>query len=271
MKIALTGATGIVGGFVAPALVAAGHDVDPLPGFRLGDAPDLSAADALIHLALAHAPGRYRGGEGNDAAGFRRANLDGTLRLFDAAVRAGVGRIVFLSSRAVHDGHPPGLLADDLPPAPTTIYGQVKAEAEAALATLPVIGTSLRATGVYGPGRANKWAGLFADFRAATPVQPHVATEIHGDDLAAAILRLLTAENPPATLNAGDLILDRHDLLAQVAALTGCRHPLPPRADPAGLRVPECKGLLAMGWQPGGIGRLRHALPLLIETGGVAA
>ncbi|MDO5704847.1 MAG: NAD(P)-dependent oxidoreductase [Paracoccus sp. (in: a-proteobacteria)] len=267
MRIALTGATGRIGGMVAPLLSAAGHDLDLLPGWRLGDSPDLSGAEALIHLALAHAPGRYRGGEGDDPAGFRAANLDGTLRLWDAAVRAGVRRVVFLSSRAVHDGHPPGMrLPDDLPPAPTTLYGEVKARAEAALADRPLTGTSLRATGVYGPGPANKWAPLFADYLAGRPVAPQVATELHGGDLAAAILLILSADHPPATLNASDLILDRHDLLTGVAALTGCPHPPPPRAEAGNLRVPDCAGLHAMEWNPRGKEGLEAALPGLIAA-----
>ena len=265
MRIALTGATGRLGGLVAPVLAAAGHDIDPLPGWQLGARPDLRGADALVHLALAHVPGRYRGGEGDDPAAFRAANLDGTLALFDAAHRAGVGRIVFLSSRAVHDGHPPGIrLTDDLPPAPTSLYGEVKARAESVLAALPVAGTSLRATGVYGPGAANKWAPLFADFRAGRPIAPHVATEVHGHDLAAAILLILTADDPPKTLNISDLVLDRHDLLAEVAALTGCPQPLPDRADASALRVLDCSGLQAMGWHPGGMERLRATLPALV-------
>ncbi|MDO5632101.1 MAG: NAD(P)-dependent oxidoreductase [Paracoccus sp. (in: a-proteobacteria)] len=265
MRVALTGATGRLGGMIAPALAAAGYDLNLLPGWRLGDTPDLRGTDALVHLALSHAPGRYRGGEGDDPAGFRAANLDGTLRLWDAAIRDGVGRVVFLSSRAVHDGHPPGMrLPDDLPPAPTSLYGQIKAQAESALAALPLHGTSLRATGVYGPGRAHKWAPLFADFLAGQPIEPHVATELHGDDLAAAIALILRHPAPPATLNASDLVLDRRDLLAEVAALTGCRHPLPARADASGLRVPDCTGLAAMGWHPGGITGLRASLPGLI-------
>ncbi|MCQ0971188.1 SDR family oxidoreductase [Paracoccus sp. TK19116] len=265
MRIALTGATGIVGGIVHRAARATGHDVDPLPGYRLGDTPDLSGHDALIHAAFAHAPGRYRGGEGDDPAAFRAANLDGTIRLFDAARRTGVSRIVFLSSRAVHDGHPPGLLPDDLPPAPTTLYGEVKALAEAHLASLGPGATALRATGIYGPGAANKWRGLFADFLAGRPVTPRVATEIHADDLAAAILSILAAPAPPATLNASDLTLDRHDLLADVARLTGCPHRPPPRADASGLRILDCAGLRALGWCPGGIDLLRATLPAMLD------
>lgn len=266
MRIALTGASGLVGGFVLRAAHAAGHAVtrlDRATGFRLGDAPDLSGHDALIHCALAHVPGRYRGGEGDEPRNFVRLNRDGSRRLFDSAVRHGVGRIVFLSSRAVHDGHPPGTaLTDDLPARPANLYGQVKADAESCLDHLPVRATSVRATGIYGlPG---KWAGLFADYLEGRPIAPRVATEVHGDDLAAAILLLLARADPPARVNCSDLILDRRDLLGAVQALTGCRHPLPDRADPAPLRVLRCDRLHAMGWRPGGMDRLRAVLPSLL-------
>lgn len=268
MRLALTGASGIIGGFVLRASLAAGHQVtrlDRSSGFTLGDAPDLSGHDALIHCAFAHAPGRYRGGEGDDPQGFLRLNRDGTLRLFDAAIRDRVPRIVFLSSRAVHDGHPAGMvLADDLLARPTNLYGRIKAETEACLTGLPVAGTSLRATGVYGPGPANKWRGILDDYRAGRPVAPRVATEVHGDDLAQAILLLLDQPAPPSHVNCSDLVLDRHDLLAEVAALTGCPHPLPDRADPSSLRIQTCHRLRDLGWRPGGMARLRATLPHLL-------
>lgn len=266
MRIALTGASGIVGHFVLRAARVAGHRVtrlDRSTGFQLGDAPDLTGHDALIHCAFAHAPGRYRGGEGDDPESFLRLNRDGTFRLFDAAVRDRVNRVVFLSSRAVHDGHPPGtLLPDDLPARPANLYGQVKADAEACLAGLSVQGTSIRATGVY--GQPEKWHGLFGDYLAGHPIPPRIATEVHGDDLAAAILLLLDQPNPPAQVNCSDLILDRHDLLAGVQALTGCLHPLPARADPTPLRVQTCDRLRALGWHPGGMAKLRATLPHIL-------
>ena len=268
MRIALTGASGIVGGFVLRAAEAAGHQVtrlDRSTGFQLGDAPDLSGQDALVHCAFAHTPSRYRGGEGDDPEGFLRLNRDGTLRLFEAAVRDGVGRVVFLSSRAVHDGYPPGtILSDDLPSRSANLYGQVKADAEACLADLPVKGTSIRATGVY--GLPEKWCDLFKDYLSGRAIPPRIATEVHGDDLAAAILLLLVQPTPPARVNCSDLTLDRHDLLAEVQSLTSCPHPLPPRADPAPLRIQTCDRLLDMGWQPGGMARLHATLPNLLSS-----
>ncbi|CAM3523241.1 NAD(P)-dependent oxidoreductase [Paracoccus nototheniae] len=263
MQIALTGASGIIGHFAARALTAAGHRVTPLDrahDWHLGQPARLEGHDALIHCAFAHAPGRYRGGEGCDAPAFIAANLDGTRRLFDQAADQSVGRILFFSSRAVHDGHPPGMrLSDDLPPKPTTLYGEVKAEAEAYLARLPLITCAIRATGVYGPGPAHKWRRLFDDYRAGHPIAPRVATEVHADDLAQALILLLNHPAPPPTLNCSDLILDHHDLLGMVRTLTACPHPPPPRADASHLRLPDCTTLESIGWQPGG-------LPLLAKT-----
>ncbi|MFV0385103.1 NAD-dependent epimerase/dehydratase family protein [Paracoccus sp. (in: a-proteobacteria)] len=273
MRIAMTGASGFAGGFIAAAALRAGHRLtllDHRAGFRLGDAPDLSDHDALIHCAFAHLPGRFRGGEGDDPAGFRRANLDGSVRLFDAAAQAGVGRILFLSSRAVHDGHPPGTrLADDLPACPANLYGEVKAGAEDHLRRLSaqqgLRTTAIRATGIYGPGPGHKWRGLFGDYLAGRHIPPRVATELHAADLARAAMLLLDHPAPPLTVNASDLILDRHDLLAGIARLTRCPHPLPPRADASTLRVPDCAALAASGWQPGGLKRLHESLPAMLD------
>ena len=269
MRVALTGASGIVGRYAARALGRAGHDVTPLDrahGWALGDPAPLQGHDALIHCAFAHAPGRYRGGEGDDPAAFIAANLDGTRALFDQAVRHGVGRVLFLSSRAVHDGHPPGMrLPDDLPAAPTTLYGQVKAGAEAHLTSLPLAGCAIRATGVYGPGPAHKWRTLFADYLSGRPIAPRIATEVHAADLARALVLFLSTGVLPSTVNCSDLVLDHHDLLAIVRDATGSRQPLPPRADVSHLRVPDCTALIGAGWQPGGDRLLRHTIRRLLR------
>lgn len=271
MKIALTGASGLVGGWIARAARQAGHQVLPLsrPGWQLGEAPDLRGCDALIHAAFQHVPGRYRGGEGQDPDGFIRANLDGSLALFRAARDDGVGRVIFLSSRAVHDGHPAGMdLPDDLSPLPSTLYGEVKAQAEAALADMAGPGlrtASLRPTGVYGPGAPQKWAGLLGGFLAGITPAPAVATEVHGADLGAAAMLVLNDPDMQASYNISDLVLDRHDLLAAVARLTGCGTPLPPRADASALKRPVCARLSRLGWHPGGGGILLASLPAIIN------
>ncbi|UFS66084.1 MULTISPECIES: NAD-dependent epimerase/dehydratase family protein [Paracoccus] len=268
MRIALTGASGLVGRWIHRAAVQAGHQVTTLPGWRLGAVPGLTGCDALIHAAFQHAPGRYRGGEGADPEGFIRANLDGSLMLFRAARDQGVGRVIFLSSRAVHDGHPEGMaLPDELSPLPTSLYGRVKADAEAALAAMSGPGfltASLRPTGVYGPGLPQKWAGLIGDFLHGITPAPRVATELHGADLAQAVLLVLADPAMAGSYNASDLVLDRSDLLAEVARLTDCATPLPAPADAGALRRPLCARLQALGWRPGGMARLRRDLPEIL-------
>lgn len=268
--IALTGATGLVGRFLLTlADMTLGRSPGHLPHrpWELtGASPDLSGVTTLIHAAFAHVPGKYRGGEGDDPDGFLRANLDGSRRLFDAAARAGVQRVIFLSSRAVFDGLPDDTsLTEDRTPAPDSLYGQVKAEAEAHLAALPLTGQSLRATGLYGPGPGHKWTGLFADYLAGRAVAPRRGTELHGGDLAAAC-RLLLESRETGAFHASDLLLDRHDLLTEVRALTGCPHPPPPCSDRA-VNPLICQRLPAMGWRPGGLPRLRACLSAMLPDG----
>lgn len=255
MHVLLTGATGIAGRFLRPALLRAGHRVTCLgrhPGdhpWSLADTdPRLPPADALVHAAFSHRPGAYRGGEGDDPEGFLRLNLDGSRALFAAA---GTRRIVFLSSRAVYgDGRRGTFLFETDTPEPDSLYGQMKLGCEAALGSN---GIALRATGLYG-GREHKWRGLFADYLAGRPIAPRAGTEVHGEDLATAVLVALEAGD--GVLNVSDLMLDRHDLLARVQARTGCPHPLPPRAgEPLPGRMATCR-LRRLGWRPGGWPRL---------------
>ncbi len=292
MRVAITGATGLVGGFFVEEALAAGDEVlvlgrrPPATGtfsgpvdfrpFDLNDVapPPLGDVDALVHAALDHVAGRYRGGEGADAASFVRRNRDASVRLFEAAAADGVGRLVFLSSRAVYgDGGSPRRLDEGVAPCPDTLYGCVKREVEVALETLAARGAvtaSLRATGVYGrwaPGRPHKWQALFAAFLADEPIAPRVATEVYGGDVASAVRRLLLAPPDAAAgraFNCSDLILDRRALLGRVADLAGVRRPLPPASDRSRLSVMPTARLERLGWRPGGQGRLDAVLPDLV-------
>ena len=84
-----------------------------------------------------------------------RANVEGTLHVFEAARMAGVRRVVNFSSECAY-GHVEGPVREDAPLHPTTPYGVTKVTTELLgqvyndLYDLDVI--SLRITEVYGPG-----------------------------------------------------------------------------------------------------------------------
>lgn len=268
MKVALTGAGGLVGRFIHKGLLAQNHDVITLSradGFELGgEPPSLRGCNALVHAAFDHLPGKYRGGEGDDPEGFIERNLTGTCRLFDQAAKDGLSHVVFLSSRAVYGGYPLGTsLTEDMPMRPDTLYGTVKARAEDHLRTLPVIGVNLRATGVYGPGRGHKWEGLFADYLAGKSITPRAGTEVHGDDLAQAVDIALTLAKP-SILNVSDIILDRKDLLQTVQSLTGCDYPLPENTTEP-ISVMTSDRLRSLGWEPQGMVGLVTALTAMLS------
>lgn len=279
MHILLTGGTGQLGRFIADALLSSGHELtflgrtpppDGQGGFLEWDLSSedvaLPPADALIHCALEHVPGRYRGGEGDDPQGFWDRNAEGTQKLFIAAKAAGIGHCVFLSSRAVYtDNKRWEVLSETAETQPEELYGLVKLAGEVALEQLcgdGMSGTALRVTGVYGmpPGLlSHKWSGLFSTLEAGQPVPPRVGTEVHGEDLAAAVETVLARDHAKTEAfeiyNVSDLLLDRHDLLRLYAKARGLEFKLPHRAD-IPLGVMDCGKLKVLGWTPGGERRL---------------
>ena len=120
MKILLTGAGGNVGRGMTARLIEAGHqlvlhDINRLPEaepfagvpFVQGDAQagigfERAAAgcDLILHTPAWHGV-HWRA---KTEADFWRLNVDGTFWMFQAAVAAGIRRVVFLSSQAWH-GH----------------------------------------------------------------------------------------------------------------------------------------------------------------------
>ncbi|MHB2267553.1 NAD-dependent epimerase/dehydratase family protein [Aliihoeflea sp. PC F10.4] len=290
-KMLVTGGTGYVGRFLVERLLmdgdavivygrnapASGFFSKPV-GFVAGQlepenfTPDLLAGfDTVIHAAFDHVPGKYRGGEGDDVDGFVRRNRDASIALFNAAKNAGVRRFVFLSTRAIYGPKAPGtLLSEETPAEPDTLYGRVKLEAERALTALAddnFTTVSLRVTGVYGParpGRAHKWADLFADHLAEKHVSPRVGTEVHGEDVASAMRVALDHIAPPPVLNVSDLLVDRRDLLEMVNRITGVERPLPGRADASAVNAMDCTRLKALGWKPGGEALLRRTVSELL-------
>jgi UDP-glucose 4-epimerase len=174
MRILVTGGAGFIASHVADAFVAAGHEVvvvdnlvtgrrEHVPaGARFVDAdvasPDLAdlvaefRPDIIDHHA-AHADVRQSVEDpGYDAS----VNVLGLISLIQAAVGAGVGKVIFASSGGAIYGEPEVLPCDEAHPVrPISPYGASKAAGEVYLETLSRVHgldyTILRYPNIYGP------------------------------------------------------------------------------------------------------------------------
>jgi len=173
-RIALTGATGFVGGTVASVLADQGHDVVclvrrqpatgfPWPALRV-DMSDVGAlsraldgADAVVHLAIMNGlTAMYAD---------RRAAHDGyvglTRRIVDAANATGV-LVGYVSTDWVFDGTTH--LADETePPNPVNLYGFLKAASEIVVLDRARRGFVARVGGVQGIHQTNPLASRSQD------------------------------------------------------------------------------------------------------------
>jgi len=172
--IALTGATGFIGQYLLKELPKRGYRIRVLlrrpsevpegaTSAVIGDiaqpynmAAALRDVDAVIHSAgLAHAM------SGRPEDDYRAINTEATIKLAQAAERAGVKRFVFLSSIRAQSGPvAEGVLTEERSCAPTDAYGRSKLEAEEGLARLGLDWTALRPVLVYGPGVKGNMAAL---------------------------------------------------------------------------------------------------------------
>jgi nucleoside-diphosphate-sugar epimerase len=188
--VALTGATGFVGGATMTRLLEAGWQVRALtrkeqppkagvtwikgalddigPLFELCD-----GADGVLHIAgVVNAP---------DAAGFEAGNVTGTANLIAAAKAAGVNRFIHVSSLSAN--HPK-----------LSLYGASKTRGEKLVATSLLDWTIIRPPGVYGPGDTEMLDvfRMVAKGFALLPPRGKISL-IHVDDLARLLVALVPA------------------------------------------------------------------------------
>jgi nucleoside-diphosphate-sugar epimerase len=141
-RITVTGADGFIGLPLVELLITAGHRVIPVTrkDFVLGDQQSsgtklelaIQGSQVVIHLAgRAHV---LRETNTDPLTEFRRNNVDGTLTVAEAAVRAGVKRFIFMSSIGVL-GNASGKVRfnESNQPSPEGPYAISKWEAEQAL------------------------------------------------------------------------------------------------------------------------------------------
>jgi UDP-glucose 4-epimerase len=180
--VLITGANGFVGRHVALALAKVGWHVrlahrsptplgiggDEVTGLEIGPSTDwkqaLSGVQVVVHLAAcAH---RSISVQQREEDLYFAVNVDGTIQLARSAATAGVRHLIFLSSIAVNGSATNGRAPfnEEDAPAPNTVYGSSKADAEEKLrifATREEMNiTVIRAPMIYGVGASGNFQRL---------------------------------------------------------------------------------------------------------------
>lgn len=246
MRIAITGATGFLGRYLVSHFASRGdtcrawyrptsdrQGIDPLRlewvegelGDRRAAAELAEGCGAIVHAALYHPGGGFRGSEG-DIIQFVEKNLVGTLQLIEAARQAGVGRFVFISTCAVHekilDDRP---LDETHPTCAASHYGAHKAAIEQFVHSYGLgqgyAICALRPTGIYGLAhsvRESRWFDLVAAVARGEDVEVRGGgKEVHAADVAQATAILLEADGVAGEVyNCCDRYVSQYEV-AQIA------------------------------------------------------
>jgi nucleoside-diphosphate-sugar epimerase len=200
----------------------------------------LDGVDAVVHLAWALQPGR-------EPERLREVNVDGTERVARAAVAAGVGHVVHMSSLGAYAAAAVGQrVTEDWPTTgiPTAQYSRDKSDAERVMreiveipghAALSVVRPTLvlqpeagSEIGRYflGPllyGLARATPGLLAHYL-PLPLPPVAVSFVHSDDVADAVERVLDRRAPGAFNLAAEPLLDASAIARTLGVL---RVPVP--------------------------------------------
>lgn len=189
MIAAITGANGFIGQHLVRRFTEDGWETRSVIR-RDFEANELEArfarADVVVHAAGAtRAPTRTQ---------LRAANVGITRRVIEAARRAHVDRLVFISSQAAAGpaSSRESPTTEETPPVPYEEYGRSKLEAERLVAAAtdldPVI---LRPSAVYGPGDRD-FLAMFRLARLGVALHPgnrdHWISIVHVSDLASAVV-----------------------------------------------------------------------------------
>jgi len=184
-RIALTGASGFIGGHVEAHFTANGVSVAPVrrPFERHTLADAFNGAEAVVHLAGVVSAVRERD--------YVSANVDGARAVAEAARAAGIPMVHISSLAAAGPASPMAPRSEDDAPSPINAYGRSKLEGERVIASISGLRwTTLRPGVVY--GRRDR--ALLPVFRlAARGILPLVGrldaayTFVHVSDLVRAI------------------------------------------------------------------------------------
>jgi nucleoside-diphosphate-sugar epimerase len=211
IRALVTGATGFIGRALCAG--ASGWQITAMDQRAPGWEASLKGQQVVVHLAgIAHRRA--------DEAAYQAVNVDATLRLAEAAAKAGVRRFVFVSSIKVNgEATPPDrpFRAADAP-APLDAYGRSKWRAEQALARVPDLEVVVvRPPLVYGPGVRANFLRLLQLVDTGLP------------------LPFASVRNRRSLIFVGNLV----SLLVRCATLPGCAGKTFLAADGEGLSTPE--------------------------------
>jgi nucleoside-diphosphate-sugar epimerase len=191
--LAITGATGFVGGRLLKIAVDDGHEVMALTRrsqnerrgvtWVQGALDNRQALQRLVETAEAviHVAGVI---SARDAAGFENGNVTGTLSLLAAATATRVQRFVHVSSLAARE---PNL----------SLYGASKARSEELVQRSGLDWAIVRPPAVYGPGDRETLDLFKAARLGLVPLPPKGRISlIHADDLSRLLLALAAQDAP---------------------------------------------------------------------------
>lgn len=271
MRVVVVGATGVLGRWVVPLLVARGHDVRPVvrtteaarrlaaEGLKAAEADILDAgslvtaldgAEVVVNVATSiPRPGPNQDWQQND-----RIRREGTANLIAACGRSGTRKVVqqsiaFLVPSTGAD------FVDEASPVVTAARTESAAEVEDRVARSELDWTVLRGGAFYGPGtgRDETWRSLAREGRLQVPGEgDDFISLIHVKDMAEATVAATTSATGNVVLNiVDDEPVTYETLFAHIAHIEDA--PAPPHGGPPLLpsfRARNTRARAALGWRP---------------------
>jgi UDP-glucuronate 4-epimerase len=281
MRVLVTGGSGLIGMALRPMLAARRHAVTACDATDFGrgdrdllivpldDAAALEAIvreraiESIIHCGAISGPMLAKG----QPLTIVDTNIAATARLLDIARRHNLRRFVFCSSIGIYGNVGEGVIGEEIPLKPTSVYGASKVAAEALVrafvAEYGLSATSLRPSRVYGPYRRascfirDMVRDAMAGRTTLIPCDPAFLFHyVYVDDVAGALVAALEADHLPHlayNVDGGTPMTMPEIAAIARAALPGARIELTPGSDEvADLQAGFDIGRIAadLGWRP---------------------